>query len=84
MYTTVVVKAYKAKCLKHLTAARTAIELETDELVRQLARSSLGRDKTNTPPAQSEPHTPSNRAAVSRSCVTPPPAPTPEDGRLSF
>lgn len=82
MYTTVVVKAYKAKCLKHLTAARTAIELETDELVRQLAMSSLSRVKTVTPQAPSEPETPTHCAAVSKSWMTPPPASTPEEGKL--
>lgn len=54
MYTMVVVKAYKAKCLKHLTAAWTAIEFETDELVRQLARCSLSRDKATQPMPNAE------------------------------
>lgn len=82
MYTTVIVKAYKAKCLKHLTAARTAIEFETDELVRQLARSSLGRVKDTTPQNRPEAHTPSNCKSVTTALMTPPPAPTPEQGTV--
>ena len=43
MYPKVLVKSYKAKCLRHLTSARLAIEQETDNLVKQLYRSSISR-----------------------------------------
>lgn len=47
MYTKVVVKAFKAKCLKNLTAARLAIEMETNDLIKQLERTSINRPRAS-------------------------------------
>jgi phosphatidylethanolamine-binding protein (PEBP) family uncharacterized protein len=80
MYTNVLVKAYKAKCLKHLTAARIAIESETSELVKQLAKCSLARDKVKYTPSPSV-QSPNDINQNDYAGVTPPPPSTPHGGK---
>lgn len=78
MYTRVVVKAYKAKCLKHLTAARLAIEHETDDLIRQLSRPSIARCGARQ--VRSEVLTVSDDLSRTDHLDTPPPNCSPDQG----